>query len=144
MSVNDTVKLLADCSRGAKMGLEAIDEALPLVNDPRMKYTLSDSKSNHITLGNEADTLLKGLNEKPGEPGAVAKGITWVKTNFSVAMNPGDSTVAGVITDGCNMGIKSINKALNEYSGADAGAKRVAKRLIDMEKKLVSDMSVYL
>ena len=25
MSVNDTVKLLSDCSRGAKMGLEAID-----------------------------------------------------------------------------------------------------------------------
>ena len=80
MSVNDTVKLLSDCSRGAKMGLEAIDEALPLVSDPRMKYTLSDSKSNHITLGNEADTLLKGLNEKPSEPGAVAKGMTWVKT----------------------------------------------------------------
>ena len=144
MSVNDTVKLLSDCSKGAKMGLESIDEVPPLVNDPRLKYTLSDSKANHLTLGNDADTLLKSLAEKPAEPGAVARGMSWIKTNFSVAMNPGDSTVAGVITDGCNMGIKSINKALNDYKNADAGAKRVAKRLIDMEKKLASDMSVYL
>ena len=48
------------------------------------------------------------------------------------------------ITDGCNMGVKSLRKYLNQYKAADENAKNTAKRLIDLEEKLVQDMRAYL
>ncbi len=46
-----------------------------------------------------------------------------------------DATVADLITDGCNMGVKSLNRYLNRYAAADEKAKTVAK-LIRLEEKL--------
>ena len=36
--------------------------------------------------------------------------MSFIKTNFKMGMNESDTTVAELITDGCNMGIKSLNK----------------------------------
>lgn len=44
------------------------------------------------------------------------------------------------MTDGCNMGVKSLNKYLNEYKAADDRAKDKTKRLIELEKKLCEQM----
>ena len=56
------------------------------------------------------------------EPSVMAKGMSWIKTNMQMAMNESDKTIANIMTDGCNMGIKNLNKYLNEYG--DAGQRR--------------------
>jgi hypothetical protein len=48
------------------------------------------------------------------------------------------------MTDGCNMGVKSLNRYLNQYVAADERSKDITKRLIHLEQKLGSDMSAYL
>ena len=55
-----------------------------------------------------------------------------------------DKTVAGLIIDGCNMGIKSLCGYKNQYSSADTGAQEAAKRLIDIEEKLAHNLREYL
>lgn len=59
-------------------------------------------------------------------------------------IKPSDSTAAALVTDGCNMGVKSLNQYLNEYEAADEHSKDVAKRLIHLEEKLTADMLGYL
>ena len=39
-----------------------------------------------------------------------------------------DKTVANLITDGCNMGIKSLNKYLNQYAMADVISKKITRK----------------
>ena len=48
------------------------------------------------------------------------------------------------MTDGCNMGVKSLNRYLNEYQAADERAKDAAKKLIHMEQTLAEDLRSYL
>jgi hypothetical protein len=48
------------------------------------------------------------------------------------------------MTDGCNMGVKSLNRYLNEYEAADEISKDIAKRLINLEEKLAIDIRKYL
>jgi hypothetical protein len=55
-----------------------------------------------------------------------------------------DSTIANLMTDGCNMGVKSLNKYLNEYAAADERSKDICKRLIKLEEKLTAQMRDYL
>ena len=74
----------------------------------------------------------------------MAKGMSWVKTNVQLAMNDSDKTIADLITDGCNMGIKSLSRYLNQYKAASEKAKDIAKRLINLEERLVVDLRAYL
>ena len=55
-----------------------------------------------------------------------------------------DATVADLMIDGCNMGVKSLNKYLNEYEAADEVSKDIAKRLIHLEESLAEDLRPYL
>jgi hypothetical protein len=48
------------------------------------------------------------------------------------------------MTDGCNMGVKSLNRYLNEYEAADEVSKDITKRLINLEERLAVDIRDYL
>ena len=54
------------------------------------------------------------------------------------------ATVADLMTDGCNMGVKSLNRYLNQYEAAEERTKDIAKRLINLEEKLATDIRGYL
>jgi len=48
------------------------------------------------------------------------------------------------MTDGCNMGVKSLHKYLNQYGAADERSKEIAKKLVNLEQKLAVDIRSYL
>ena len=48
------------------------------------------------------------------------------------------------MTDGCNMGVKSLNRYLNQYEAADEVSKDIAKRLINTEQQLTLEIRQYL
>ncbi len=59
-------------------------------------------------------------------------------------MKPSDQTIADLMTDGCNMGVKSLHKYLNEYAAADERSKAITKKLVNLEQKLAVDIRAYL
>ncbi|MBR2578804.1 MAG: hypothetical protein IKE41_01525, partial [Clostridia bacterium] len=63
---------------------------------------------------------------------------------IEVAMHDSDKTIADIITDGCNTGVKSLTRYLNEYGTANENVRHIAKRLIDSEEKLIESMKDYL
>lgn len=141
---DDTIELLRECNAGVKMGISAIDEVLNSVNDENFKTLLEDSKKEHEKLGQETRTLLNNYHDSGKSPNPMAKGMSWMKTNVMLAVEPGDDTVADLITDGCNMGVKSLHKYLNKYKAAEEKAKDITKRLINIEERLAIDIRVYL
>jgi hypothetical protein len=67
-----------------------------------------------------------------------------MKTNIKLGMDESDHTIADLMTDGCNMGVKSLNRYLNQYEAADEVSKDITKRLINLEEKLTTDIRDYL
>ena len=67
-----------------------------------------------------------------------------MKTNMKMTMEGSDATIADLMTDGCNMGVKSLNKYLNQYKAADEKSKDIAKKLIDLEHQLTLDLRRFL
>ena len=74
----------------------------------------------------------------------MAQSMSWIKTNVKLAMEDTDATVADLMTDGCNMGVKSLSRYLNQYKAADEQSKNIAKRLIELEEGLAVNMRPYL
>ena len=140
MIEQDTVKLLRECDAGVKMGISSIDDVLGYVRDDRMKQNLKDCREQHVKLEQEIRTALNRFQDGGKEPQPMAKGMSWLKTNMRLAVNESDATVADLMTDGCNMGVKSLNKYLNQYKAADEDSKRLAKKLIRMEEELTQQL----
>lgn len=144
MIEQDTIKLLRECDAGVKMGVTSIDDVLEYVASERFKELLSECKREHEKLETEIEKLLDKYNDDGKEPAAIAKGMSWMKTNMKLIMDASDNTIADLMTDGCNMGVKSLNKYLNKYEGADEVSKDICKRLINLEEKLAVDIRCYL
>ena len=144
MAEQDTVKLLRECDSGIKMGISSIKDVIRYVKDEQLKSILEGSRAEHEALGADMERLLTEFNDGGKGPNGIAKGMSWLKTNMKLTFNESDATVADLITDGCNMGVKSISKFFNQYGNADDKAKKLAKRLISEEAALAERMRSYL
>lgn len=144
MIESDTIKLLRECDAGIKMGVASIDDVLDYVHDEKLRKALADCKAKHEKLKEEIQILLSKYHDEGKEPNAMAKGMSWMKTNVKLVMNESDKTIAELMTDGCNMGVKSLNKYLNQYKAADEKTKDITKRLINLEEKLTVDIRGFL
>ena len=144
MIEQDTIKLLRECDAGVKMGVSSIEDVVEYVSDKRFKNLLETCKSEHEKLETEIEKLLDKYNDDGKEPAAIAKGMSWMKTNMKLLMDASDNTIADLMTDGCNMGVKSLNKYLNQSEGADEVSKDICKRLINLEEKLAIDIRAFL
>ena len=144
MIEKDTIKLLRECDSGVKMGVASIDEVLDKVNNGQFRALLKDCRAEHEKLRLEIQAQLDRFRDEGKNPNPIVKGMSWIKTNMKLGMEDSDATVADLMTDGCNMGVKSLNRYLNEYKAADEISKDIAKRLINLEEKLCVDIRQFL
>lgn len=70
--------------------------------------------------------------------------MSWFKTNMKLQMDKSDQTVAELITDGCNMGVKSLNEYLNQYESTNDSVRDICKKLIRIEDELCKELRGYL
>ena len=144
MIEQDTIKLLRECDAGIKMGVSSIEDILDNVRDKEFEKLLTDCKDEHEKLDRELQQLLDKYQDDGKEPAAIAKGMSWMKTNMKLSFDDSDEMIADLMTDGCNMGVKSLNKYLNKYQAADEVSKDITKRLINLEEKLAIDIRKFL
>ena len=144
MIEQDTIRLLRECDAGIKMGVGSIDEVLGQVRGSELRQCLIKCRNEHEKLADEIQTLLAKYHDKGKEPSPGAKGMSWIKTNAKLVMNESDETIADLMTDGCNMGVKPLNRYLNQYKAADEESKDITKRLIRIEESMAEDVRPYL
>ena len=144
MIEQDTIKLLRECDAGIKMGITSIDDVLDHVKADDLRNKLSTCKDEHIRLTQEIQKLLDDYQDDGKNPNPIAKSMSWMKTNMKLTMEDSDATIADLMTDGCNLGVKSLSRYLNQYKAADEVSKDIAKRLIHLEAQLAVDIRQYL
>ena len=144
MIEQDTIKLLRECDAGIKMGISSIDDVLEHVESDNFHQHLIKCRQEHAKLQGEIQTLLGKYQDEGKNPNPIAKSMSWIKTNMKLGMDETDKTVADLMTDGCNMGVKSLSKYLNQYKAADEVSKDITKRLIHLEADLATDIRRYL
>ena len=141
---DDTIKLLRECNAGIKMGISSIDDVVEKVKNNDMREILSKCRQDHDRLGSETVQMLIKYGDEGKEPNPVSKGMSHIMTGVKMAVDGTDSTIADIMTDGCNMGVKSLSRYLNQYAAAEEKAKDITKKLIKLEETLSHDMRGYL
>lgn len=141
---NDTIRLLRECNAGIKMGVSTLDDVMEHVQSDSLRNLLAKSKETHTRLGNTTHEYLREYQDEGKEPAMMAKVMSKMKTNLKLDDEGPDSTAAELVTDGCNMGIKSIYRYLNQYPAVEGKIKKLAKDVAEAEESLVKDLRAYL
>ena len=144
MVEQDTIRLLRECDSGIKMGISAIDEVREYAKNDGLKQLLRDSQSENEVLKSDLQKALADYSDEGKNPPAAVQGMSWLKTNVKLKLNESDGTIAELMIDGCNMGVKSLSRYLNQYKAADERSKDITKRLISAEEHLSQQMRQYL
>ena len=144
MIEQDTIKLLRECNAGIKMGIASIGDVLDHVESEAFSRKLKNCRSDHEQLQVQIQEQLDRFQDEGKNPNPIAKGMSWMKTNMKLGMEESDATISELMTDGCNMGVKSLSRYLNQYKAADETSKNLAKQLIDLEARLAMDIREYL
>lgn len=144
MIEQDTIKLLRECDAGVKMGIDSIEDVLSHVRSERLEKILTDNKNEHEKLSREIQELLDEYHDEGKDPPAMATLMSEMKTKIKLTVCESDAAIAGLMTDGCDMGVKTLSRYLNQYSAADEASKNIAKRLIRLEEQLAVELRDYL
>ena len=144
MIEKDTIRLLRECDAGIKMGIASIDDVLDRVKNSAFLQLLRDCKESHERLEDEIRTCLDRLGDDGKDHNPIANGMSWIKTTMKLGLDASDATVADLMTDGCNMGVKSLSKYLNQYKAAEERSKHLTQRLISLEEQLAVDIRRFL
>jgi len=139
-----TLKLLQECSQGCKMGIKSMDQVLGYVSDPKLKRVIGKYRDEHKRLDTEADQLLMWHGKEGKEPEKMATAMSWISTEMKMMVQDDDKQVAKIMTDGCNMGVKSICGFMNQYSGASKSSMNLASDLVKMEEKFREELKTFL
>ena len=144
MAHTDTTELLMQCDQGVRMGIDAISDMLPKVDDEKLKDLLRKFSDRHNDIKIELDEMLESHGLKSETPNIMAKSMAEMKTDFKMMIKKDDKTAADLMTDGCDMGMKTLTKYLNEYEGAEEKAKDMARRIIKIEEDFEKALREYL
>ena len=140
----DTINLIKECDAGTKTAISSIKEVLDNVKSKDLLKLLTESTEKHEQIISDIKEYVKELFVEGKDPSPMAKAMSWMKINMEMLMHESDKTIASLIIDGCNMGIKQLTGYLNQYKNADEKAKRLAKRLINEEENLSDSLKKYL
>ena len=144
MPNEDTIKLLKECDAGAKMGIDGIEEVLDKVENEKLKSILEKYLQDHKKLEDKIKGELDKFHDKEKEPNPIAKTMSWIKINFKLIKGEHDKVIADLMTEGCNMGIKSICRYMNQYPNALENIKKLCYDLVELEENFAKDMREYL
>ena len=142
--MNDTVRLLRECNSGIKMGESALEKVLPSAESGELKHVLNECKDEHATLGDRTHSMLLRHGADTKDPHMMVRMMSDAKIYMKMAMCESDRNIASLMTDGCNMGVKSLSKYLNRYKNASPEAKDIARKLIESESTLGENLRSFL
>ena len=144
MPNNDTIKLLNECNAGIKMGVQGINEVIDETENKQLLDVLNKYLQDHKKLGDKTHEYLNRFHDSDKEPNPIATAMSWVKINFKMLQGNKDEQIADLMTDGCNMGIKSIARYLNKYPTALSEVKELAADVIELEENFELDLRRFL
>ena len=137
---DDTIHLLGDCTAGIELALSTMDGLLPDIKDRALRQRLRESMQDHQHLRRQTVSMLRQYGAAEKNAGAVAKGLSWLRTNTRMAMFGDDTTAAYLVADNCDTGVKTLCRSQNRYCMANQAAVELAQALIRCEEQLSMEL----
>lgn len=140
----DTVELLKECDSGCKMAIDSMEQISKYVSDEKMKTIIKKCNDDHIKMKEDIQRMLDNIGSQGQEPNPIAKVSSWIQSEVKMRLNCDEKQAAHLLTDGCNMGVKTLCEYKNQYKAADEKSVNLCDKLCDIETKMSYDLRPFL
>ena len=126
------------------MAMESITQLKDKVSDKQLRQIMDKYYAGHSQLEAECRQILNDVGKPDKEPGMIVTAIANFQSRIKMVMDDDAKKAAEIMTDGCNMGIKSLSGYINEYKNADAKSMAIAEKLRRLEDNMLGDLQPLL
>ena len=140
----DSIALLGECTAKIDLSLSTIHSVLPSIKDRNLRQRLQDNAEDQRQLHDHACALLQRYGGKEKPSGDLRKRMTHLKNSARLALRHDDTTIAYLVADGCDLGVKALSRVQNRHSTADPDAIQLSQELIRCQEGLSARMRPYL
>ncbi len=142
--ISDTTYLLRECNSGCKMASGAMEQVMPHVRDQKLSDLLHKYNEKHLDIGASCHELLTEDGDNGKDPHPLTRAMSWMSTEMKLNISDDNSTVAGLLMDGCSMGIKSLSRYLNQYPEASGESRELTRKLIHLEEDFMMQLKSFV
>ena len=140
----DTIELLKECDAGCKMAMDSMEQIGRFVTDDQLKTVIQKYNNDHIKMEEDIHRMLNNHGAEGQEPNPMAKVSSWMQSQVKMMIKGDSKQAASLLTDGCNMGVKSLCEYKNSYKAADEKSVAMCEKLCDMETRMAADLQRFL
>ncbi|MEL7648599.1 MAG: hypothetical protein AAGU76_10935 [Sedimentibacter sp.] len=140
----NTVDLLSEIYRGAKMGVETINNLLSKVNDNKIYDELKYQLQTYEEIANESCVELSRRNSEPKDISLMNKVSAKMSVGINTLISNNPSHVADMLIKGNTMGVTEMTKNLNSGQCTDKEIQALADRFIKLEQDNIDRLKKFL
>ena len=140
----DTIELLKECDAGCKMAIDSMEQISRYVTDDQLQTIIQKYNNDHIKMEEDIHRMLNNHGAEGQEPNPMAKASSWIQSEVKMMLKGDTKQAASLLTDGCNMGVKSLCEYKNSYKAADEKSVSMCEKLCDIETRMAKDLQCFL
>lgn len=139
-------KVLNEVSKGAKMGMDAIQFVSDKVTDNRFQNVLNVEYGKYKEIFNRVDDIYPNYDktDDPEETSAMTKFMTWNGIQMKTMTDQSNSKISELLLQGTNMGIIEGRRLLNNNPSIDKNVRQILDDFVVMQEDSVETLKKYL
>ena len=109
-----------------------------------MEELIKKYNTDHIKLHEECHLILNEAGAEDKEPNMMAKMMGKLQSQMKLMSSGDTKKAAEILTDGCNMGMKTLSEFMNQYKNADSRAIMICEKIYQIEDQMMDELRAYL
>ena len=135
---------LAEVYRGAKMGVQTINNLLMKVTDNSIYNELKYQLRSYEEIASEAYEEIINRSNKPRDISLLNKTMAKMSIGINTFINNNPSHIADMMIKGSTMGITNTTKALNNYNNENSDISNLIERFVKLEQSNIDRLKRFL
>jgi len=139
--------ILDEVNKGAVMGMDAIHDILPKVEDKAFKEVLEGEYEKYKDISKRIEDIYDEYSVKdddPRETSTADKVMTKMMVDMKTITDTSTSKLAQLLVQGTNMGIIEGKKLLNHKDNIDKKVYGILKDFVEMQEDSIETLKKYL
>lgn len=141
---HDTIALLGDCTANIHRAVSTMDNLLPQIHDRQLRQALQQGLLDLGQLHKQARLILTRYGANDRTPGTMAQSMARLRLDARMALRSDDTTIADLVADRCDLGVRSLSKSRNRCAMATEEALDLTGELIRCQARLSAGLRQYL
>ena len=144
-NVQNELNILDEINKGATMGIDAIKNIKPKVQDRVFLNVLDTEEDKYCRISSRVDKVYKKFSTKePHEPSKMEQAMASMGIEMRTLTDDTTSKLAELLVKGTNMGIIEGRRLLNHNPNASSEVHALLEEFVTMQEDSVETLKKYL